>query len=45
MPLMKGRWPVRRTIEYLEKGSIKLHKHTQCLTINYNTGHQASKGT
>ena len=44
MPFMKGRAPVRRTVEYLEKGSLVFKKNIQIMTIHYNTAHEPSKG-
>lgn len=44
MPFMKGRAPVRRTIEYLEKGALVFKKNIQVMTIHYNTKHQPSNG-
>lgn len=37
MPFMRGRGPVRRTIEYLKSGRLQLHKQVRIFTINYNT--------
>lgn len=41
---MKGRAPVRRTIEYLEKGAFAFKKNIQIMTIHYNLGHNPSQG-
>lgn len=38
MPFMKGREPVRRTIQYLEAGKIVLKDKIRILSINYNVG-------
>ncbi|XP_041346967.1 probable 28S ribosomal protein S25, mitochondrial [Gigantopelta aegis] len=44
MPFMKGRAPIRRTLDYLEKGQLILKNYIKILTINYNHGQVASKG-
>lgn len=44
MPFMKGRAPVRRTLQYLKNGALVFKKNVQVMIINYNTGQQASKG-
>ncbi|XP_050310042.1 probable 28S ribosomal protein S25, mitochondrial [Anthonomus grandis grandis] len=36
MPFMKGRAPIRRTIQYLEAGKLYLKDQIKILTINYN---------
>ncbi|XP_071481117.1 small ribosomal subunit protein mS25-like [Diadema setosum] len=41
---MKGKFPLRRTIRYLEQGKIHLKDSVKILTINYNTSGQESKG-
>jgi small subunit ribosomal protein S25 len=44
MPFMKGRAAVRYTPRYLEAGKLLLKDNVRIMTINYNTGHKASKG-
>ncbi|XP_029633369.1 probable 28S ribosomal protein S25, mitochondrial isoform X1 [Octopus sinensis] len=44
MPFMKGRAPIRRTLQYLKNGALVFKKNVQVMIINYNTGHAASKG-
>ncbi|XP_014210299.1 probable 28S ribosomal protein S25, mitochondrial [Copidosoma floridanum] len=44
MPFMIGREPVRRTIKYLEAGSLVLKDAIQIFSINYNTHGIASSG-
>lgn len=34
---MKGRYPIRRTLEYLQKGDIIFKSRVKVLTVNYNT--------
>ena len=45
MPFMKGRFPIRRTKQYLEHGQLKLKENIHVVTVNYNTRQPASKGT
>ncbi|XP_064604163.1 small ribosomal subunit protein mS25-like [Liolophura sinensis] len=45
MPFMKGKAPIRRTLNYLEKGRIVFKPKVKILAINYNTNHPPSKGT
>ena len=44
MPFMKGRAPIRRTLEYLEKGQLIFKNNIKIMTINYNHGQNASDG-
>lgn len=44
MPFMKGRAPIRRTIEYLTSGNLVLKEQIKVLTINYNTFGQHHDG-
>ncbi|KAL5014502.1 hypothetical protein ScPMuIL_008772 [Solemya velum] len=44
MPFMKGRAPIRRTLQYLEKGNMIFKENIRVLTVNYNTGQKASEG-
>ncbi|XP_045549004.1 small ribosomal subunit protein mS25 isoform X2 [Salmo salar] len=41
---MKGRFPIRRTLEYLQKGEVVLKNRVKILTVNYNTHGQLSDG-
>lgn len=34
---MKGRYPIRRTLEYLQKGDIMFKTRVKIMTVNYNT--------
>ncbi|KAI4464476.1 mitochondrial ribosomal protein s25 [Holotrichia oblita] len=36
MPFMKGRAPIRRTLQYLEAGKLILKDQIKILTVNYN---------
>ncbi|XP_077987119.1 small ribosomal subunit protein mS25-like [Glandiceps talaboti] len=42
---MKGKDPIRRTLQYLRQGRIHLRDNVQIFTINYNQKDVASKGT
>ncbi|XP_055693177.1 probable 28S ribosomal protein S25, mitochondrial [Lutzomyia longipalpis] len=44
MPFMKGRAPIRRTIEYLTSGRLMLKKNVRIFSINYNTFGEHHKG-
>ncbi|XP_046341217.1 28S ribosomal protein S25, mitochondrial-like [Haliotis rufescens] len=44
MPFMKGAAPVRRTLQYLQRGQLVFKDTVQIMTVNYNTGQKASKG-
>lgn len=37
MPFMKGRAPIRRTIEYLSSGKLVLKDKVKIFSVNYNT--------
>lgn len=37
MPFMKGRAPIRRTIEYLTSGNLVLKEQIKVVSFNYNT--------
>lgn len=37
MPFMKGRAPVRRTLEYLSAGKLVLKERVKIFSVNYNT--------
>ncbi|TRY82986.1 hypothetical protein DNTS_022844 [Danionella cerebrum] len=41
---MKGRYPIRRTMEYLEKGDIIFKKSVKIMSVNYNLHGERSKG-
>ncbi|XP_002737153.1 small ribosomal subunit protein mS25-like [Saccoglossus kowalevskii] len=41
---MRGRDPIRRTIQYLKQGKLHLRENVQIFTINYNQKGAASKG-
>ncbi|XP_056102932.1 28S ribosomal protein S25, mitochondrial [Rhinichthys klamathensis goyatoka] len=41
---MKGRFPIRRTLEYLQKGEIVFKKSVKIMTVNYNTHGDLSEG-
>lgn len=41
---MKGRYPIRRTLEYLQRGDIIFKNRVKILTVNYNTHGALSDG-
>ncbi|XP_072305774.1 small ribosomal subunit protein mS25 [Eucyclogobius newberryi] len=41
---MKGRFPIRRTLQYLQKGDIIFKNRVKILTVNYNTNGELSDG-
>ncbi|XP_071384664.1 small ribosomal subunit protein mS25 [Centroberyx affinis] len=41
---MKGRFPIRRTLEYLQKGDIIFKNRVRVMTVNYNTHGDLSDG-
>lgn len=41
---MKGRFPIRRTLEYLQKGDIVFKNSVKIMTVNYNTSGELSEG-
>uniref|UniRef100_A0A3P8X2U3 Small ribosomal subunit protein mS25 n=1 Tax=Cynoglossus semilaevis TaxID=244447 RepID=A0A3P8X2U3_CYNSE len=41
---MKGRFPIRRTLEYLQKGEIIFKNTVKIMTVNYNTHGELSEG-
>lgn len=41
---MKGRFPIRRTLEYLHKGDIIFKNRVKIMTVNYNTHGDLSDG-
>ncbi|CAL1539276.1 unnamed protein product [Lymnaea stagnalis] len=44
MPFMKGAAPIRRTLNYLEKGKLVLKDSVKIVSFNYNTNHPPSEG-
>ncbi|XP_022914294.1 small ribosomal subunit protein mS25 [Onthophagus taurus] len=45
MPFMKGRAPIRRTMQYLEAGKLVLKDQIKIFTVNYNTAGEHHQGT
>ncbi|CAL8250846.1 unnamed protein product [Boreogadus saida] len=41
---MKGRFPIRRTLEYLQKGDLIFKNRVKIMTVNYNTSGELSEG-
>ncbi|XP_020778069.1 28S ribosomal protein S25, mitochondrial [Boleophthalmus pectinirostris] len=41
---MKGRFPIRRTLQYLQKGNIIFKNRVKIMTVNYNTNGELSDG-
>lgn len=41
---MKGRFPVRRTLQYLSQGDVIFKSSVKVLTVNYNTAGERSEG-
>ncbi|XP_065264051.1 small ribosomal subunit protein mS25 [Emys orbicularis] len=41
---MKGRFPIRRTLQYLTQGEIVLKSAVKVMTVNYNTTGELSEG-
>lgn len=41
---MKGRYPIRRTLEYLQKGDIMFKTRVKIMTVNYNTHGELGDG-
>ncbi|KAJ8257492.1 hypothetical protein GJAV_G00186190 [Gymnothorax javanicus] len=41
---MKGRFPIRRTLEYLQKGDIVFKNSVRVMTVNYNTHGELNDG-
>lgn len=37
MPFMKGKAPIRRTLEYLSSGKLVLKERVKIFSVNYNT--------
>ncbi|XP_059171825.1 small ribosomal subunit protein mS25-like [Physella acuta] len=45
MPFMKGAAPIRRTLKYLEKGSLVFKDNVKIVTFNFNRNQPSSEGT
>lgn len=41
---MKGSYPIRRTLQYLQKGDIIFKNRVKIMTVNYNTSGDLSDG-
>ncbi|NXI12611.1 RT25 protein, partial [Irena cyanogastra] len=41
---MKGRFPVRRTLQYLSQGDVVFKRSVKVMTVNYNTAGELSEG-
>lgn len=41
---MKGKFPIRRTLQYLQKGDIIFKNRVKIMTVNYNTSGDLSEG-
>lgn len=41
---MKGRFPVRRTLQYLSQGDVIFKSAVKVMTVNYNTAGELSEG-
>uniref|UniRef100_A0A8C6TN53 Small ribosomal subunit protein mS25 n=1 Tax=Neogobius melanostomus TaxID=47308 RepID=A0A8C6TN53_9GOBI len=41
---MKGRFPIRRTLQYLQKGDIIFKRKVKVMTVNYNPSGDLSDG-
>ncbi|NWH98093.1 RT25 protein, partial [Tichodroma muraria] len=41
---MKGRFPVRRTLQYLRQGDVVFKSSVKVMTVNYNTAGELSEG-
>lgn len=44
MPFLRGRSPVRRTLQYLEAGKLIFQPEIRIMTINYNVNQKSSSG-
>ncbi|XP_020836785.1 small ribosomal subunit protein mS25 [Phascolarctos cinereus] len=42
--VMKGRYPIRRTLQYLSQGEIVFKSSVKVMTVNYNTHGELSEG-
>ncbi|KAM6062372.1 small ribosomal subunit protein mS25 [Chlamydotis macqueenii] len=41
---MKGRFPIRRTLQYLSQGDVVFKSSVKVMTVNYNTAGELSEG-
>ncbi|XP_014802223.1 PREDICTED: 28S ribosomal protein S25, mitochondrial [Calidris pugnax] len=41
---MKGRFPIRRTLQYLNQGDVIFKSSVKVMTVNYNTAGELSEG-
>ncbi|KAM9325854.1 small ribosomal subunit protein mS25 [Gastrophryne carolinensis] len=41
---MKGRFPIRRTLQYLQSGEIVFRDQVRIMTVNYNTRGELAQG-
>ncbi|XP_061218499.1 small ribosomal subunit protein mS25 [Neopsephotus bourkii] len=41
---MKGRFPIRRTLQYLNQGDVVFKSSVKVMTVNYNTSGELSEG-
>nr|XP_056719118.1 28S ribosomal protein S25, mitochondrial [Euleptes europaea] len=41
---MKGRFPIRRTLQYLSQGDVVFKNSVKVMTVNYNTSGELSEG-
>lgn len=41
---MKGRFPIRRTLQYLGRGEVVFKDSVKVMTVNYNTHGELGEG-
>uniref|UniRef100_A0A8Q3WLJ1 Mitochondrial ribosomal protein S25 n=1 Tax=Homo sapiens TaxID=9606 RepID=A0A8Q3WLJ1_HUMAN len=41
---MKGRFPIRRTLQYLSQGNVVFKDSVKVMTVNYNTHGELGEG-
>lgn len=41
---MKGRFPIRRTLQYLNRGDVVFKESVKVMTVNYNTHGELGEG-
>jgi small subunit ribosomal protein S25 len=41
---MKGRFPIRRTLQYLGRGDVVFKESVKIMTVNYNTYGELGEG-
>lgn len=41
---MKGRFPIRRTLQYLSQGNVVFKESVKVMTVNYNTHGELGEG-